>query len=106
MTTRANYAELKQAKVERVFDGLYEESKSATAFGTVLASAGKMTDSLSRSFLQNNTGALPECLQKIPDRTNGEQGALIVASALQGMKVHEKARGYPPPELEVVAHAD
>lgn len=96
MTTRANYAELKQAKVERVFDGLYEESKSATAFGNVLDSAGKVTDGLSHNFLQNNTGALPECLQKILDQTNGEHGALIVDSVLQGMKLHEKAHGYLP----------
>nr|WP_314571078.1 hypothetical protein [uncultured Pseudomonas sp.] len=78
MTTRANYVELKQAKTERVFDGLYDESKNATALGTVLDSAGKVTDGLSHNFLQNNTGALPECLQKILDQTNGEHGALIV----------------------------
>lgn len=96
MTTRANYAELKQAKVERTFDGLYEESKSATAFGNVLDSTGKVTDGLSHNFLQNNTGALPECLQKILDQTNGEHGALIVDSVLQGMKLHEKAHGYLP----------
>lgn len=95
MTTRANYTTIEAAKTERVFDSLYEESKGATALGTVLDSAGAESGGVAQSYLDGSESQ-PAFLKALLDKTEGQHGKLIVDSVLQGMRLHEKAHGYLP----------